>query len=374
MNYLIRMASKKAPKKTPKTAPKKTPKKVPKKTPKKVPKKATTPKKKPTKSVDLENIFGLNKEPPKKRGRRSKKIITDVDDVTSSSSNSNENQTAVIARLKINPAKLNKPSASMEEDPEDSFSTDVDDMISSDDIFYNDIPMDDECKKCSQNEKEINKLRSRLEKYEKQDSIEKSTKIYRNNIHFVDSDGNIVEPKKTKIRCWWDCHEFNTLPCYLPNSFTAKSKLVSKTKKSKVKNKPESQYTVIGNFCSFSCALAYNIYYLRDSNVSRRKSLVYKLYREMYDISSQEELEISVAPPREILESFGGIMSIDKYRKGLTFLNKKYIVYVPPMAPLNTLIEEKDIRENIHDNGQDLILKRTKPLVRKNMIKGLTLH
>ena len=165
-------------------------------------------------------------------------------------------------------------------------------------MFKNDIPCDNTCGKCSKNEKALAIMKSKLEKYEQKDKIDKSNKIHNNKLNFISIDsGKKIVIKKTNTKCWWDAHSFENLPCFLPELFH------------------NDTYHVIGCFCSFNCALAYNLYYLKDSNIHHRISLIYKLYKELYGIGNDETLEIKVAPPKEILEDFGGDMNISTFRR-----------------------------------------------------------
>ncbi len=238
--------------------------------------------------------------------------------------------------------------------------TDTDDIIdtnnndeneSSESMFKNDIPNDDLCQKCSKNEKTIMYLKSKLEKYEKKDNVDKTNKIYTNSIKFISySTGKKISLKKTSVKCWWDSHSFTSLPCFLPESYH------------------NNTYHVTGCFCSFNCALAYNLYFLKDSKIYVRKALTCDLYREMYGLGPDDVVDIKEAPPKFILEDFGGQMSIDAFRKSFTVLNREYIVYMPPIKPINMYIEERNLGVDSADNDKEYVLKRTKPLNKKKSI------
>lgn len=329
---------------------------------KSVPSKSTSSKSTSSKSASL-----------KKRGRRQKKILDNVsveeEDIEP------QNNSAVILRLKIDPSKLKK-----KEDP-DNGSTKAEskksgsksalvksgsktnaaakkadkaraksDDDSSEGMFKNDIPGDDTCHKCSKNEKIITAIRAKLDKYEKRDKLDKSNKIYNNKLNFISfGSGKKITIKKTNVWCWWDGHPFSNLPCFLPELYH------------------NNTYHVTGCFCSFNCALAYNLYYKKDTKIDHRKSLVYKLCRELYGLSMEDTLEIKESAPKECIVSFGGNMSIEIFRQNSTMLNKEYIVYIPPIKPVNMIIEERnsDIVEN---NDNDYIIKRNKPLVGKRSV------
>lgn len=317
------------------------------------------------------NSTTLDKPPPKRRGRRPKKIIdnfdTHIDDLSVGISNKSRkaSDTAVIARLNLDPAQLKRITASKKKNGsknEKSKSRKMHIIEDSDDssegIFRNDIPGDNSCHKCLKNEKALALLKSKLEKYEKKEAMDKSNKIYSNNLNFISyrSKKKIVI-KKTNIKCWWDGHNFTNLPCFLPELFH------------------NNVYHVSGCFCSFNCALAYNLYYLKDSKIHHRKSLVYKLYREMYGLPADDIIEIKEAPPKEILEDFGGTMTIDIFRRSFIMLNKEYIIFIPPMRPINYVIEERNIDTYDDDSDKDIVLKRTKPLAKKrSVISSMNQH
>ena len=291
---------------------------------------------------------------PKRRGRRPKKILDDINDSNSDKETTVEEKngtSAVILRLPFDPSKLKNikaPSVKTKSSKE-MIETSTE---SSENMFKNDIPNDSTCGKCAKNEKVLVQLKTKLEKYEKKDKLYKSNKIFNNKLNFVSySTGGKVVIKKTNIKCWWDGHNFSNLPCVLPELFH------------------NNTYHVTGCFCSFNCALAYNLYFIKDSKIHQRKSLIYKLYREMYGLTSDEVInEIKEAPPKEILEDFGGEMTIELYRRSFKIINKEYIVFVPPIKPINIIIEERNIDAIDDTMDKKYVLKRSKPLAKKRSV------
>jgi hypothetical protein len=295
---------------------------------------------------------------PKRRGRRPKKILENisVDSDNSMDDSNQKNDSAVICKIPFDPSKHKLRNMDNKKTPIKKISSELilDDYVdneSSEGMFKNDIPDDNTCQNCSKNEKIIGLLKSRLEKYENKEKIDKSNKIYSNNLNFISYSGSKkVIIKKTDIWCWWDGHPFTNLPCVLPELYH------------------NNTYHVTGCFCSFNCALAYNLYYIKDSKIYHRKSLVYKLYREMYKLSSDDDVSIVEAPPRERLINFGGKMSIEAFRRSLITINKEYIIYMPPIKPINITIEERNVSAGNEDNGEEFVLKRKKPLTKKRSI------
>lgn len=287
---------------------------------------------------------------PKKRGRRPKKIV-DME-INDPKPVNNDDQSAVILKLKINPNDLDinrgKNAINVKRSKDNSES---DDNSDSENIFNNDIPEDNTCRKCVRLEHQVNRIKTQLDKYEKKEKIDKSNKIRCTNLNLVDEKDKKIVIKKTDIKCWWDCEQFDCLPSFLVDSYH------------------KGVYHVRGCFCSVNCALAYNMFFLRDSKVFERKSLTLKMHREMYDISIEDSQNICEAGPRECLSTFSGEGGLDiyEYRKTFLQLKKNYIMYVPPIKPLTVYIEERNT-DNRNVGNKKYDLKRNKPLSKKGSI------
>lgn len=290
--------------------------------------------------------------PPKRRGRRPKKILENATDIIESPKKTKEDS-AVILRINIDPSKLKSIPAVKKSKKNNKKITpreNNDNEETSEGMFKNDIPGDNTCSKCAKNEKTLAMLKTKLEKYEKKEKIVQSNKIYKNNLSCIHyKTGKKIAIVSTNVKCWWDCHEFTNLPCFLPEFYH------------------KDKYYVRGCFCSFNCALAYNLYYLKDSKIHQRKSLIYRLYRELYGMTFEDIVDIKEAPLRELLEDFGGTMSITTFRRRFYTTNKEYIVYIPPIKPMNLIIEERNVE--VHDtDDKKYVLKRTKPLSKKRSV------
>tara|TARA_B100000575_G_scaffold268513_1_gene247483 strand:- start:53 stop:913 length:861 start_codon:yes stop_codon:yes gene_type:complete len=159
--------------------------------------------------------------------------------------------------------------------------------------------------------------------------------------------------------CWWCCHKFNNLPIYLPE------------------RKQDNNYYVYGYFCSFNCALSYNIE-LDDYKVWERTSLLNQLY---YDLTKQIN-KIYPAPHKYMLKAFGGKLTIEEFRNKSLYINKSYRFIIPPLKSIIPNIEEKNNNNNscniISNDNNDLVLRRSKPLVRTvnsiEKVMNLQLH
>ena len=193
-------------------------------------------------------------------------------------------------------------------------------------------------------------------KDELQDSQEcnfKNINIYNIDVNIIDRDGNnLVLTETTDISCWWCSCQFDTTPIFLPYNYH------------------NNIYHALGCFCSFNCAMAYNID-INDYKIWIRSSYLHKLYREMTNNLN----EISPSLPRQALKKYGGWLTIEEFRKKLLNINKEYRHIIPPMVPIVSIIEECSKSRNRNKNykielnnqkvlkaNENLKLRRNKPL------------
>ena len=143
--------------------------------------------------------------------------------------------------------------------------------------------------------------------------LEEITPMYNTEVKFYPVNLNLFElnnskliPKKTHIACWWCTYQFDNLPTFLPE---------------KIHN---GDFYVQGCFCSFNCAAAYNLNQ-NDTKIWNRYSLLKQLYYLINKdiIKSIIDIEINIAGPKELLEKYGGIMSIEEYRKTHSFGSRR---------------------------------------------------
>jgi hypothetical protein len=112
-------------------------------------------------------------------------------------------------------------------------------------------------------------------------------------------------PTSSDFLCWWCCHNFDESPKCVPTSYNSKT----------------DSFKITGNFCSWNCAKAYTIY--------EKPSQITNLTRLVQFIYGSGDFSIPVAPPRYLLKSFGGTLSIDEFRENVsTFeLNKPNMMF-----------------------------------------------
>lgn len=181
-------------------------------------------------------------------------------------------------------------------------------------------------------------------------------KVYPSELNLFDTQQNKLVPITTNLCCWWCTYQFVNLPTYLPEKYS------------------DNNFYVYGCFCSFNCAGAYNLS-LGDDKVWNRYSLLKLMYYMINKnkINSICDVEINIAGPKELLDKYGGHMTIEEYRKNSKILGREYHKLIPPFIPINTGFEEITNSKNnsnlpnlssiMNSNkNSDNIIKRTKPL------------
>jgi hypothetical protein len=178
------------------------------------------------------------------------------------------------------------------------------------------------------------------------------TEFYPNYININDTDGKKIIPKKTKTCCLNCGYSISNLPVYLINYYY-----------DNIFIKMGDENNIL--FCSFNCANSYNIK-LNDENIMKRYGLLVKLYYEINkkNINSITDIIINEAGPIEILEKYGGTMTIDDYRTNFKILGKEYQTMLPPFISSPqyvkaTTISKSDTNWIINNN----------PNSTKNMLK-----
>lgn len=193
-------------------------------------------------------------------------------------------------------------------------------------------------------ESDIDRLKRKIRTLEK-----KLFKLEMNKNSLTTVHKLVLNNENKNISCWWCKHEFCTPAVSLPESYY------------------DRKYYTIGCFCSYNCALSFNLD-LSDDKTWLRTSLLNKLYYDTYN----ENSKIVPAPSWFILKKFGGILDIEDYRKELVVNSRDYILLKPPLISRLTFIEENlenndsvevpiNTIKKFFDNS-DKVLKRSKPL------------
>jgi len=146
-----------------------------------------------------------------------------------------------------------------------------------------------------------------------QTNITNKTNINYHSTIVADTERGVVfKPHHTNVHCWWCDHQFTTIPIYIPTSY---------------KNEV---YYVFGNFCSFNCAGRYNATMLTDYKCATRNAMLHRMKEKMTGLSEK----IRFAPMRELLNSKGGKLTIDEFRKGFLINNPDVLLSMPPLIPM----------------------------------------
>ena len=146
-------------------------------------------------------------------------------------------------------------------------------------------------------DKEIIKLRDEIKK------LKENTIKNENDLVF-----NISEDNINNTKCWWCRYSFDTCIVSLPENY--------------INNK----FLTFGVFCSYNCALSYNID-INDENISKRSSLLNFMYKKTYNTIPN----IIRAPDWRILQDYGGPISIEEFRNNFLFNNFEYNYIKPPI-------------------------------------------
>jgi hypothetical protein len=188
----------------------------------------------------------------------------------------------------------------------------------------------------------------------------KTNRVLKKNLkhilyEFVNSNSANTWPESTNTCCWWCCHQFEGMPCALPEVYR------------------RDKFFVCGVYCSFNCAASYNFSKNDGDDMWMRYSLLNLMYKKMY---GTKFVKIGLAPPREVLKMFGGYMCIEEFRETSLRMDKTFQVIKPPMVAIIPKIEENILNRGIrtgHTNEHilsktqnSLKLKRTKPVMNPN--------
>lgn len=236
------------------------------------------------------------------------------------SNSSSSTRTSVITKIKLRPQDLEEKSEEEERE-----------LIDAKELFSAG-QRNGSCRRCEHHKSTISKLEAQISQYQTRERSG-GAGLHRNNVSMICAQtGKKIRMRKTDILCWWDCHPFDGYPVALPHTIQ------------------DGKYHVTGCFCSFNCMLAYNLYYLADNSVHLRRSLALNMFREMYDIPITEAVDISEAPPRELLASFGGTLEIEDYRHTFN-LARKYWKSETPIRYMDINVVEGEDKNPIEGGG-----------------------
>lgn len=137
---------------------------------------------------------------------------------------------------------------------------------------------------------------------------------------------------RTSIPCFWDTHQFQSLPIGCPLKYT--------------KEGDKFVYYTTGVFCSFPCCLSYilNKQQMRNEAHRFRESdvLLKQLYTDIFGYPPPKGV-INIAPDTEHL--FLGLVTIEKYRERLESMHimstRNHSIAPPILRPVANVYEER---------------------------------
>ncbi len=154
--------------------------------------------------------------------------------------------------------------------------------------------------------------------------------------------------------CWWCCHDFETTELQLPYKYDYRT----------------DKYQTCGQFCSWSCMKTFT---LDKYGVTRGGQIICNIItmrKKLYNICER----VQAAPDRYSLKQFGGHLTIEEFRKGMTVDKGEQASHGEVSNKANTIEFVKrhipvastkldDIKTSKGTN-EPLRLKRPKPLKR----------
>lgn len=268
-----------------------------------------------------------------KRGRKPKPK-NPILDIQNTKKEINSDEEPLIAHLNISLNEVmndNSDSPQIEEDSIVSASENESIFIKSENEIKQNLEKSSEMSDIEKIENEIIKLKIELHKLNKNNKVE------------------IIRSKFDKsTKCWWCKNCFNTPSVGIPELYF------------------ENKFYCVGNFCSYNCALAYNIN--NGDNVWKRTSLLNLLYSKTYGKTSK----IKAAPDWKSLKEYGGTLDIEEFRRNSIVNTNDYTLLHPPMETRVSTFEKhfkandnkanNSIYQKLLDDSDELVLKRSKPL------------
>ncbi len=293
----------------------------------------------------------------KKRGRPRKNLFFDKSSKSSEKKEITNDEKDIILHLPVFLPK-NKKTDDMSDvsDSENNESDEETVLSASDDCSEDDVnykKLYETLLKETKKKDEIIKNFSKDIKLEKNDSdafnsdIQKDLTKHLINMKLVDNNTGKIFDQPSNVCCWWCTYNFDSSPCFIPEKFY------------------EDKYYVFGCFCSFNCAASYNLN-MNDYKVMERYALLKKLYSQNSDKRNK------LAPPKEVLDKYGGIVSIENYRKNFLTCDKEYRINLPPLVALTHLIDEITMEKNENNQRVSITnMKKKLPVVKNNLFSTM---
>ena len=120
-----------------------------------------------------------------------------------------------------------------------------------------------------------------------------------------------------------------------------------------------NKFKAVGCFCSPECASAYN-FNKYPHTCWEYNALLNLLYKITF---RNNNIKIKPAPDREVLNIFGGKLSIDDFRSSINYMKDHTVIYPPLVSSLGK--HEESFNSKM---PSDLKIKRRTPLKTKNTL------
>lgn len=159
---------------------------------------------------------------------------------------------------------------------------------------------------------------------------------------------SFIKAQKTDIYCWWDSNPFTTFPICSPIAYI-------ENPNDKNKDKRNGYFKVEGCFCSLNCVKSH----LRSKG--KQLELLSFYQRKIFG----KIKIIKQAPPKEILNCFGGTQTIEEYRESFTSLidyslNTFPLVFIPKQVEQRQQTTQlKKSITNIKENKEKFVPRDT---------------
>jgi len=112
--------------------------------------------------------------------------------------------------------------------------------------------------------------------------------------------------RSTNLRCWNCDFRFENIPVFVPSAL-------------KLFENGDYEFSVVGNFCSFSCAATWILTFIHDS--FQRSETMERLCLLYYSFTGKHTSYIMPAPQRTDRVQYGGEISTERFRERIVELN-----------------------------------------------------
>lgn len=133
--------------------------------------------------------------------------------------------------------------------------------------------------------------------------------------------------ERTSVKCWWCCNSFDCTPVGAPLKYDEMS----------------DRFDVLGCFCSFPCASAY----MRNDQkrlLADKLYLLHMLWERVPDEEGEDGVEgrqgLLPAPPREMLDMFGGPLTVEQFREASGKGKHFRLNVAPQLVPVEMMGED----------------------------------